>query len=137
MEGEKMEACFNGVYLPMYIPEMQCWGVETAHGIETGDISYVVDEFCWDSVIYYFYTDLDKSYPDHVHGSFESVIRALINHPESFSIEGFENLYSLQERRVLMNVKEAIRQVKERNRPLTREEAEENRRRIMEQLKCE
>lgn len=134
MKQERIEKCFKGIYLPTYCSKTNCWGVETSHGIEVGDFSYVADQFCWDSVIYYFYIDKDKSYPEHVHGGFEAVLQELVCNPENFSIEGFEDLYSIQEQRVLMNVQDTIKQVKLLGRPLTREEARENNKRIIEQL---
>lgn len=131
MRRTNKEAYFKGIYIPTYLPKVKCWGVETSHGIETGGLSYVADQFCGDSIEYCFYVDADRKHPDHVHASFEPVIEALLKHPETFSIEGFEELYSTQERCVLMNIKESIKQVKGLNRPLTQEEARENRKRIM------
>jgi len=39
---------------------------------------------------------------------FEGVIRALLDDPEGFSIEGFEEYYSLQEREMLSEVQERL-----------------------------
>lgn len=125
-----IEKRFEGVYIPTYFPKEKCWGVDTSHGVEIGDLSYVTDQFCWDSVIYHFHIGHDRTQSEHVHGSFELVIEALLNYPDTFSIEGFEDSYSTQERCVLMNIKESIRQVKKMGRPLTREEARANRKRI-------
>jgi len=55
-------------YVPTYIPEMELWGVETCHRIEIGNLSYVADQFCWDSVVYHFYDKYHKTVPNHVHG---------------------------------------------------------------------
>lgn len=37
------------------------------------------------------------------------VIEALLNSPDDFSIKGFEELYSMDEQRVLANIKNTIR----------------------------
>lgn len=130
---DKIEKSLCGAYLPTYILEIDAWGVETCHGVEVGDVLYVTDQFCWDSVMYLFYDKCHKECPNHVHGDFKTVIEALLASPEDFSIEGFEELYSMQERRVLMNVKNTINQIKLIKRPITREEADLNRQEI-EQL---
>lgn len=73
--------------------------------------------------MYMFYDKNHKEHPNHVHASFELVIEALLNSPDDFSIEGFEELYSKQEQSVLKSIKNAIKQVKKLGRPITRDEA--------------
>ena len=120
---DKIEKGIEGTYLPTYIPEIDGWGVETANGVEIGDLSYVIDQFCWNSVQYMFFDKHHKTHPNHVHGSFEGVIEALLESPSDFSIKGYEHLYSQQEQDVLRQIKETINKVKKYNRPITREEA--------------
>lgn len=120
---EEIEKGLVGTYLPTYIPEIDAWGMETIHGVEVGDLSYAIDQFCWNSVLYMFYDKNYKEHPNHVHASFELVIEALLDSPDDFSIEGFEELYSKQEQKVLERIKNAIKQVKKLGRPITRDEA--------------
>ena len=50
-----------------------------------------------------------KTVYDH---SFEGVIRALLEDPEGFTIEGFEDYYSAQEQEMLTDIQEKLRQLR-------------------------
>lgn len=82
-------------------------------------------EFCWDGLIYHYYDENNKECPNHEHG-FDGVLEAIIRNPENFSIRGLEEEYSLQERRVLMNLQNTLLQVKENNKLLSIEQLKEN-----------
>lgn len=92
---------------PTYSRSEGCWYVNTPHGVEYGDIHYVVSEFCNDGLIYCYWVGDNPTEHDHTHG-FEGVLEAVIKYPESFSIQGFENMYSTQEKRLLTNLQNKL-----------------------------
>ena len=51
-----------------------------------------------------------REYPGHAH-SFEGVLHALLDDPARFSIEGFEESYSEQERDMLRAVRERLLEI--------------------------
>ena len=76
---------------------------------EEGDLLYVASEF-GRTGLYFPYNDSqtkDREYSGHDH-SFESVIHALLEDPEGFTIEGFEDYYSAQEQKMLAEVRNKL-----------------------------
>ncbi len=72
---------------------------------------YVASEFARTGV-YFPYNDSqtkDQEYSGHDH-YFEGVLKALLDDPEGFSIEGFEEYYSVQEREMLEAVQKRLLQ---------------------------
>ena len=72
---------------------------------------YVASEFARTS-LYFPYNDSqtkDREYSGHDH-YFEGVLKALLDDPEGFSIEGFEEYYSAQEREMLEAVQKRLLQ---------------------------
>ena len=70
---------------------------------------YVASEFARTG-LYFPYNDSqtkDREYSGHDH-SFEGVIRALLDDPEGFTIEGFEEYYSAQEREMLEEIQNKL-----------------------------
>lgn len=92
---------------PTYSHEEDCWYVNTPHGIEYGDINYIVSEFCNDGLIYHYWIGDNPIEHDHTHG-FEGVLEAVIRYPETFSIQDFENQYSVQEKRLLLTLQNKL-----------------------------
>ena len=93
--------------VPTYSREEDCWYVNAPHGVVYGDISYVVSEFCGDGLFYHYWIGNNPREQDHTHG-FEGVLEAVIQYPESFSIQGFENQYSMQEKRLLLTLQNKL-----------------------------
>ena len=133
LDETEIRNIFLEPYLPTYLPEKECWIVKTSHGVEEGDLLYIAAEFCYDNPTYHYRYNKDSEDFDHEH-SFNAVIDSLLYDPEHFSIEGAEEDYSLQERRVLMSIREAVKQVKQLKRPLTMEEGQSINKRIRELL---
>lgn len=83
------------------------WKVAGDYGWEEGDALYIAGEFVKSGVCYPFYIERleEEEYHNHEH-SFEAVVEALLQtaHPECFSLKGFEEYYSEQEREFLMVV---------------------------------
>ena len=72
---------------------------------------YVASEFARTG-LYFPYNDSqtkDREYSSHDH-YFEGVLKALLDDPEGFSIEGFEEYYSAQEREMLKAVQKRLLQ---------------------------
>ena len=72
---------------------------------------YVASEFARTS-LYFPYNDSqtkDREYSGHDH-YFEGVLKALLDDPEGFSIEGFEEYYSAQEQEMLEAVQKRLLQ---------------------------
>ena len=79
---------------------------------EEGNLLYVAGEFA-KTGLYFPYNDSEtkgREYPGHAH-SFEGVLHALLDDLEGFTIEGFEDAYSAQEREMLRAVRERLREV--------------------------
>lgn len=88
------------------IPDMtpdarDVWFVDLGESIEIGPLEYVASEYCRDGLFFPYqigtFSDVASS---HEH-SFEAVLQAALDSPETFSIEGYEEYYSHQERRFL------------------------------------
>ena len=97
---------------PYYDRKRKCWQVDFPdRDSEEGDLLYVVSEFARTGLYFPYNNSQTKAreYSGHDH-SFEGVIQALLNDPEGFSIEGFEDYYSAQEREMLSAVKRHLLQ---------------------------
>ena len=80
---------------------------------EEGDLLYVSSEFARTG-LYFPYNDSqtkDWEYSGHAH-SFEGVLHALLDDPEEFTIEGFEEYYSAQEQKMLADIQEKLKQLR-------------------------
>ena len=97
-------------YLPHYDRMKRCWTVDFPdRGAEEGDLLYVASEFARTG-LYFPYNDSQTKggeYAGHSHG-FEGVIRALLDDPDGFTIEGFEEYYSEQERKMLADIQSKL-----------------------------
>ena len=79
---------------------------------EEGGLLYVAGEFA-KTGLYFPYNDSEtkgREYPGHAH-SFEGVLHALLDDPAGFTIEGFEEYYSEQERDMLRAVRERMLEI--------------------------
>ena len=79
-------------------------------GTEEGDLLYICGDFSGTS-LYFPFNDkqtIGSEYSDHEH-TFNGVLKALLEDPEYFSIEGFEEYYSEQERQLLSKMQERLR----------------------------
>ena len=95
---------------PRYDRRKKTWRVdfEDRHS-EEGSLLYVAGEFA-KTGLYFPYNDSGtkgREYPGHAH-SFEGVLHAQLKDPAGFSIEGFEEYYSEQERDMLRTVRERL-----------------------------
>lgn len=110
---------YLGSFVPIYLKNMRCWCVDTAHGIEIGDIAYIASEFSKSGVVYHFRAShcLSPELPDHEH-SFEAVLIHVITDFENFSIEEFREEYSKQELEYLNTLKETVLRIKETGKPI-------------------
>lgn len=133
---EKWKESYKGQYLPVYDERYETWVVDTDHGVEWGDLTYVLDAFCQDSVLYNYNDKHHKvgECADHVHGSFEELLLMVLRDPEHFDVEQFKDQYSRQELRVIYNLKSTLTFVKKENRPVTLEEGRKRRKYWEEQV---
>lgn len=90
--------------------------VDTDHGVEFGDIEYVMSEFANAGVIYHFITkwNFQSKQPDHEH-SFGAVLSAIADDPEYFSYKSFEHEYSEQQVQYIEAIFAKYREVGKRN----------------------
>ena len=88
--------------VPYYDSVSRTWKVVTEWGREEGDAVYIASEFVKEGLYYPFYSEpLEQGNQyNHVH-EFAKVVEFLLKKPEYFSINGFEEYYSLQERELL------------------------------------
>ncbi|MBO7403447.1 MAG: hypothetical protein J6V24_00660 [Clostridia bacterium] len=95
---------------PTYDRRRKTWRVDFEdRDPEEGSLLYVAGEFARTG-LYFPYSDSGtkgREYPGHAH-SFEGVLRALLDDPEGFSVEGFEESYSRQELDMLRAVQEKL-----------------------------
>ena len=75
-----------------------------------GCLLYVAGEFARTGLYFPYHDSAEREYGGHAH-SFEGVLHALLDDPEGFTIEGFEESYSEQERDMLRAVRERLREV--------------------------
>ena len=95
---------------PRYDRRRKRWRVDFEdRDSEEGGLLYVAGEFA-KTGLYFPYNDSEtrgREYPGHAH-SFEGVLHALIDDPAGFTVEGFEEYYSEQERDMLRAVRERM-----------------------------
>src|SRR5699024_9831345 len=114
-----------GQYIPIYLPNEKCWGVDTGHGVELGCITYVLGELCLDGLLYH-HTDSKHRFPNHEH-RFDISIENLEMKSENFTITGYEDEYSIQEIRFIMNIQNNLLKIKKQGKPLSKKELISNR----------
>lgn len=96
--------------LPHYDRLKRCWTVDFPdRDSEEGDLLYVASEFARTGLIFPYNTSRSQGseYHEHSHG-FEGVIRALLDDPNGFTIRGFEEYYSKQEREMLSEIQNKL-----------------------------
>ena len=100
-------------FRPRYDRRKKTWQVDFEdRDSEEGGLLYVAGEFARTG-LYYPYRDSatkGREYPGHAH-SFEGVLHALLDDPAGFTIEGFEEYYSEQERDMLRAVQKRLLEV--------------------------
>ena len=98
---------------PRYDRRKRTWRVDFEdRDSEEGGLLYVAGEFA-KTGLYFPYNDSEtkgREYHGHAH-SFEGVLHALLDDPAGFTIEGFEEYYSEQERDMLRAVRERILEI--------------------------
>jgi hypothetical protein len=97
-------------YRPYFDWQEKLWKVDFPdRDSEEGDLLYVASEFAMTSLYYPYNTSetKGKKYSGHDH-YFEGVIHALLDDPEGFTIEGFEEYYSEQERDLLSSIQQKL-----------------------------
>lgn len=97
-------------YLPHYNHTTELWKVDFQdRDTEEGDPLYVASEFAKTSLYFPYNTSstINKEFSGHAH-SFEGVIHALLGDPQGFTIRGFEDYYSQQEREFLEAVSQQL-----------------------------
>lgn len=95
---------------PYYNKKLRCWCLKTEYGEEIGDASYIASEFIKDGVIYPFHTEPPETEQQHNHEhGFDAVLEYVLRCPKYFSIEGFEEYYSMQEQRILEKLWEKMK----------------------------
>jgi len=101
-------------YLPHYDRMRRCWTVDFPdRDAEEGDLLYVASEFARTG-LYFPYNDSQtkgSEYAGHSHG-FEGVIQALLDDPDGFTIKGFEEYYSKQEREMLQAIRSKLLEIR-------------------------
>ena len=95
--------------VPYYDSESRTWKVVTEWGREEGDAIYIAGEFVKDALFYPFHSEpsCKEKYYNHVH-DFSAVVSFLLERPDFFSIVGFEEYYSQQEREFLDKLKREL-----------------------------
>lgn len=84
-----------------YSEEDDCWKVERDGQLIEGDISWCVSELIRDNLMY------KLGDGDHTH-SFDGVLQAIIESPETSDMEGDRNQYSEQELRMIDKLKRTL-----------------------------
>ena len=84
-------------YRPYYDRKDKCWRVSVPdRDAEVGDLLYVAGEYALKCLYFPYHTTKAVDGYGHAH-DFEGVLGALLNDPEEFSIQGYEEYYSEQE----------------------------------------
>ena len=100
-------------FTPWYDRRKKSWRVDFPdRDSEKGDLLYVASEFARTG-LYFPYNDSqtrNRECSGHAH-YFEGVLHALLDDPEEFSIEGFEEYYSAQEQRMLADVQVKLKEL--------------------------
>jgi len=94
---------------PVYDGKSKCWYLKTEHGREVGDALYIAGEYARAGVIYPFHSEPPEheEHYEHVH-CFEGVVEYVMSAPSFFSIDGFDEYYSVQEQNMLQKLWEKI-----------------------------
>ena len=109
-------------YKPWYDRRKKCWRVDFKdRDPEEGSLLYVASEFARTGLYFPYHDSQTKGrkYSGHDH-SFEGVLRALLDDPEGFSVEGFEEYYSAQELEMLKAVKQKLREMQDEHKEDTK-----------------
>lgn len=94
---------------PVYGRNSKCWHLNTEHGTEVGDALYIAGEYARTGVVYPFHSESPEHEKHHKHEHcFEGVVEFVMSAPRYFSIDGFEEYYSVQERNMLQKLWEKI-----------------------------
>ena len=94
---------------PYYDPIDKCWRVTFPdRDAEEGDLLYVASEYARSGLYFPYHTA--KALGGHGHDHyFAGVLEALLDDPENFSIQGYEDYYSKQERDMLEAIQRKLR----------------------------
>lgn len=96
-------------YKPYYDRKDKCWKVSFPdRDAEEGDLLYVASEFALTGLYFPYATATALGGKSHSH-EFEGVLETLLDDPDSFSIEGYEEFYSKQEIKMLDDVQRKLR----------------------------
>ena len=95
--------------IPYYDSTSRTWKLVTELGIEEGDAIYIASEFVKGGLIYPFHSEAPEKeeYHNHAH-DFNSVVEFLLDKPAFFTIDGFEEYYSEQERELIEELKKKL-----------------------------
>ncbi len=97
-------------FLPYYDEGTGTWRVDFPdRDPEEGSLLYVASEFAGTGLYFPYHGSAaaGREYSSHAH-SFEGVIRALVEDPSGFSVSGFEEYYSKQEREMLGEIRDRL-----------------------------
>ena len=95
---------------PYYDRAEKCWRVTFPdRDAEEGDLLYVASEYALKCLYFPYHTMKAVGGDGHAH-NFEGVLEALLNDPEEFSIQGFEEYYSKQEIEMLGAIQKRLRE---------------------------
>ena len=110
MISEKINKVYKRSYRPYYDRRHKQWKVDfTDRASEEGNLQYVASEYARTGLIFPYNTTntKDKDYHAHMH-TFEGVLSELLEDPQGFTIEGFEEYYSQQEQEMLTAVQKKL-----------------------------
>ena len=109
MIDEKINEQNRNSYRPYYDRKDKCWRVNFPdRDAEEGDLLYVAGEYVRTCLYYPYRTT--KALGGHGHDHFfEGVLEALLDDPEGFSIQGYEDYYSKQEIEMLEAIRRKLR----------------------------
>lgn len=110
MLDDKINEQNRNSYRPYYDRQDKSWKVSFPdRDAEEGDLLYVAGEYVLKCL--YFPYQATKAVDGHGHAhNFEGVLGALLNDPEGFSIQGFEEYYSKQEIDMLEAIQKKLRE---------------------------
>ena len=94
---------------PYYDRSEKCWRVTFPdRDAEEGDLLYVASEYARTGLYFPYYTMNALGGRGHDH-YFEGVLESLLDDPEGFSIQGFEEYYSKQEIEMLEAIQRKLK----------------------------